>query len=106
MTDPGTRSNAPAVRDAGKRVALYAAVYTFLVAISALYWFPPLPRSVGGWLLFLLFAPPLYLLGEWIGERVARPWWESSLYGKAIKAALLILAVLVLIVIRVLFLGA
>ncbi len=79
-----------------KRVTLVAAGYVLLLA--ALYWFP-VPRSGLGWAAFLLLAPPLYLFGEWIGGRVAGSWWESSLLGKAIKAALLIVIVLALLVV-------
>jgi len=58
-----------------------------------------------GWWLFLGFAPPLYLFAEWIGERVTRPWWESSFPGKAIKAILVVVVALVLIVLGALLRG-
>lgn len=88
-----------------KRVALVIAFYLFLVAISALYWFPSIPRSTRGWVIFLVLAPPLYLFGEWIGDRATRPWWESSFLGKAIKAILFVVAALVLIIVAALLGG-
>ena len=105
MIDPAAQSRTSPSRRTAKRVALVLSVYVFLVAMSALYWFPPIPRSTIGWLTFLLLAPPLYLVGEWIGDRVTRPWWESSLLGKAIKTVLFVLVALGLITVGALLRG-
>ena len=88
-----------------KRIALGATFYIALAALLALYWFPVVPRSALGWLLFVLIAPALYLLGEWLGELVDRPWWESSALGKTIKATLMVVTALVLIVVGALLRG-
>lgn len=91
------------VRRAGKQVAVIAAGYVLLLVISMAYWFPRVPRSTGGWLIFVLFAPPLYLLGEWTFSRFAAPWWESSLLGKVMKAMLLIAFAVVWLIAAALF---
>ena len=89
MSEPSTQSGI------AKRLAFAGVVYVFLLLGSALYWFPPAPQSRLGWVMFLLFAPPLYLFGEGLGDRLTRPWWESSLLGKAIKAILLVTGILI-----------
>jgi hypothetical protein len=76
-----------------------AFAWLLLLFVSAFYWFPPLPRTTRGWLFFVLLAPPLYVLGEWLGERFDRPWWESSLAGKIVKAILFIAVAAILTVV-------
>jgi hypothetical protein len=73
-----------------------------VVLIEALYWIPPIPRSVRGWLTLLLIAPPLYVASEWLADRVDRPWWESSGRGKVLKATLVTMVVLLILMVAAL----
>jgi hypothetical protein len=73
-----------------------------VVLLEALYWIPPIPRSVRGWLTLLLIAPPLYVAGEWLADRVNRPRWESSAGGKVLKATLIIVVVLLILMVAAL----
>jgi hypothetical protein len=45
-------------------------VWLGIAALAAFQFWPHLPRSVAGWVLFVLFAPLLYLLAEAIGEGI------------------------------------
>ena len=98
MNGTATGADGPRARAVVKRVALIAAAYVFIAAVGALSLFPYVPRTPLGWLLFLLFAPPLFCVADWIGERAARPWWESSVPGKVMKAFLFIAMGMILIV--------
>lgn len=79
-----------------KRLALYAFGYVVILGVSTLWFMPPAPKSASGWIVFLLCAPPLYLLGEWMAERLGQPWWGGAWYGKALKVGSVLGFVLVL----------
>ena len=69
-------------------------VWLGIAALAAFQFWPHLPRSVGGWVLFVLFAPPLYLLaeaiGEWIGTtRLAR--FTSEHPSRSVRILLVVL---------------
>ncbi|HEY0371703.1 MAG TPA: hypothetical protein VGD79_06855 [Thermoanaerobaculia bacterium] len=85
-----------------KRLALYAFGYVVILGVSALWFLPPVPQSKSGWIVFLLFAPPLYLLGEWLAERLRQPWWGGAWHGKVLKAGsvagfVLVLSIFILV---------
>ena len=84
-----------------RRAVLIGAGVYLVVAIAALsYFIPPFPKSLAGWSVLLIFAPPLYILGEWLGEKVSAAWGESNLAFKTAKAFLLIALGLALVLIQ------
>lgn len=84
-----------------RRSLLIGAGGYMLVAIAALpYFIPPLPKSLVGWVIFLVFAPPLYIIGEWLGDKISAPWGENSRAAKTAKAFLLIAIGLALVLIQ------
>jgi hypothetical protein len=62
------------------RLGAVALLWLLLAGLCALLFWPNVPRSWGGWLLFLLFAPPLYLFAELIGT-----WIFSRQHGRALS---------------------
>lgn len=80
-------------------VILFAAGYLFFAALLALFSFPLLPKTAFGWVMFILFAPPIYLVGEWISDRISRSWAGSSTLGKILKGTLFAIGVLVFLIV-------
>jgi hypothetical protein len=85
------------------RVVLWGAIlWLFVAGLLALQVWPHLPVSASGWVAFIAFGPPLYILLETAAER----FW-SSRSGRAISehpssAARVLLGVLVVGVVCVL----
>jgi hypothetical protein len=50
-----------------------AGVWILLTMLAAFMFWPVVPSSWPGWLLFVILAPPLYILGELAAER----FWSS-----------------------------
>lgn len=72
-----------------------------VIAVAALpHFVPPLPKSVTGWVLLLVFAPPIYILGEWIGDKISGEWGEHSRPAKLAKACLFVLGGLAVILLN------
>ena len=62
-------------------VVFWVAIFWLLIAsFLALQFWPHLPESTAGWAAFIGFGPPVYILGEAIGE-----WFWSSRLGKSIS---------------------
>lgn len=57
-----------------------AAGWLFVAGLLALQFWPQVPHSVGGWVAFVVFVPPLYVLAEGAVEA----FW-SSRYGRALS---------------------
>jgi hypothetical protein len=57
-----------------------AALWLFVVAVLILTFWPNLPSTGVGWLAFLAFGPPLYLLAEALGG-----WLLSERHGRMIS---------------------
>lgn len=65
---------------AGHVIFWGAVVWLFLAALLALQFWPHLPRSTSGWVVFIAFGPPLYVLAEGAAE-----WLWSTRTGRAIS---------------------
>jgi hypothetical protein len=97
---------APAPVEMGKRRVTLRSAGLFLlgyalVAVAALpYLVSPIPRTVFGWVVLLLAAPPLYLIGEWAGEKLSADWGEKTVVRRVAKATLLVVAGLVLLLLN------
>ena len=64
------------------RAALAVAVFWLVIAgILALQLWPSVPHTAKGWLAFIAFGPPLYLLGEALFE-----WLRPRRPGRALSA--------------------
>lgn len=81
------------------RLAIFGVAYLSIGLLTLVSVFPWQPSTRAGWMIYLLLATPVCVAGEWLSERLARPWWESSLPGKTAKAVLLTLVALVALVI-------
>lgn len=57
-----------------------AVAWLFIAALLALQFWPYLPESKAGWVAFIAFGPPLYILAEAAGE-----WFWSSRFGHALS---------------------
>ena len=57
-----------------------AVAWLFVAALLALQFWPHVPESKTGWIVFIAFGPPLYIFGEAMSER----FW-SSRYGRALS---------------------
>jgi len=57
-----------------------AIAWLFVAGLLALQFWPHLPESKAGWVAFIAFGPPLYILGEAAGE-----WFWSSRFGHALS---------------------
>jgi hypothetical protein len=42
--------------------------WLFIVALMALQFWPAVPKSISGWLAFVVLAPPIYIIGESIAD--------------------------------------
>lgn len=84
------------------RVLAGVAAYVAVAILALPYAIPPLPRSIAAWVLLMIFAPPLYILGEWISEKMSGSWGESHPVAKFAKALLFVLFGLILIIINAL----
>lgn len=69
-----------AFRKVGATVLWGAVVWLVLAALAALQFWPAVPKTARGWVLFVAFAPPLYLLGEAVSE-----WLWSTRIGRYIS---------------------
>ena len=94
--------DAPDTRRHSLSRRLLLGVFAYVViALAALpYFVPPLPKSPTGWVLLLVFAPPIYILGEWIGETISGEWGEHSRLAKIAKAGLFVLGGLAVILLN------
>jgi len=54
--------------------------WLFVAVLLALQFWPHLPESKAGWVAFIAFGPPLYVLGESAAE-----WLWSSRIGRALS---------------------
>ena len=64
------------------RAALAVAIFWLVVAgILALQFWPSVPHTAKGWVTFIAFGPPLYMLGEAISE-----WLWSTRAARALAA--------------------
>ena len=57
------------VRIGGITLAV-AIFWLFIAAILAFQFWPSVPQTAQGWVAFIAFGPPLYILGEAISERL------------------------------------
>lgn len=57
-----------------------AILWLFIAGLLALQFWPDLPKSVSGWVAFIAFGPPLYVLLE-----AAAEWFWSTRGGRAIS---------------------
>jgi len=63
------------------RVLLWgAAAWLFIAAFVMVQFWPDLPHTAAGWLLFIALAPPLYIFAEAVGNRLL-----SRRHGNAIS---------------------
>jgi hypothetical protein len=51
----------------------------------------------------MLLAPPLCLLGDHLGEKLAEPWLERSRMAKLFKGAIIVVTALVTLCVVVMF---
>jgi hypothetical protein len=65
---------------ASRVVICGAILWLFIAGLLALQVWPHLPESVSGWVAFIAFGPPLYVLIE-----AAAEWLWSSRSGRAIS---------------------
>ena len=79
------------------RARLVIGAWLFMGILALFAFFPWHPSTRTGWAIFLLLAPALLVAGDWLSERFARPWWETSVAGKAAKAMMLILVALLVL---------
>ena len=56
-------------------IAAIALIWLFLAGIALLTLWPSVPSSWAGWALLAVFGPPLYLLGEYISDKL---WSDES----------------------------
>ena len=64
------------------RAALAVAVFWLVIAgILALQFWPSVPHTAKGWVAFIAFSPPLYMLGEAFSE-----WLWSTRPARALAA--------------------
>lgn len=56
-----------------KTIGLYVFGIIIIWAAVVLQFLPNLPSTVLGWIFLLVLGPPLYLLGEWVFEKVFSP---------------------------------
>lgn len=89
-------------RSLATRAALVTGGYVVVAIVAIAGFVPPFPRSAAGWGALLLLAPPLYLCGEWLGEKLAGNWGERSRLAKVVKATLfVVVAVTILVLVTV-----
>lgn len=74
------------VRSFGGRLLAAVCVYIFLVILLLPFAISLLPMSIGRWVAYLVLAPPFYLAGEWLSEKLSGNWGERSVVTKALKA--------------------
>jgi hypothetical protein len=80
------------------RLALFALGWLFVAGLAALQLAPDVPRTLRGWIIFVVFAPPLYAVGEIAAEKYARGWGEHNMLLKTLKATALVVGVLILLI--------
>jgi hypothetical protein len=80
------------------RIALFAVGWLFVAGLAALQLAPDVPRTLRGWMMFVVFAPPLYVVGEIAAEKYARGWGERNVLPKTLKAAALVVGVVILLI--------
>jgi hypothetical protein len=56
-----------------KVILLGAIAWLFVAGLLVLQFWPDLPKSKIGWLVFIVFGPPLYVCAEWLSEQ----FWSS-----------------------------
>ena len=81
-----------------KRIGWFIFGYLLLLGASLPYLLPPVPKTKLGWIVLIVFAPPGYLFGEWLGGRISAPWGERTFLRKVLKATVLIIVTLALII--------
>lgn len=65
----------------GRAVLAVAVFWLVIAGILALQFWPSVPHSAKGWVVFIAFGPPLYLLGEAFSE-----WLWSTRPARALAA--------------------
>lgn len=78
-------------------MTLFVLGWLFVAGLAGLQLAPDVPRTLRGWIVFVVFAPPLYAIGEIAVEKYARGWGERNLLLKTLKAAALVVGVLILL---------
>jgi hypothetical protein len=53
-----------------KTIGLYLFAILIIWAVVILQFVPSLPSTVLGWIFLVVLGPPLYLLGEWVFEKI------------------------------------
>ena len=74
-----------------------------VVGLAALSLAPHLPRTLLGWIVFVVVAPPIGLIGEMAAEKFVSGWGERNIVQKVLKASALVAMVLVLLIALVVF---
>lgn len=69
-----------AIVKAGGIIFWGAIAWLFVAGLLAFQFWPQLPQSTAGWVAFVAFGPPLYILAEGVAE-----WFWSSRSGHAIS---------------------
>lgn len=86
------------------RLASLVAGWLLVAGLAALALAPNVPRTLLGWIVFVVVAPPLYLVGELAAEKYVSGWGERNLVQKFLKASALVAMALVILIAMV-FLG-
>lgn len=69
-----------AIGKTGQFILWSAIVWLLVAGLLALQFWPHVPQSVSGWVAFVAFGPPMYVLAEGAAE-----WVWSSRTGRAIS---------------------
>jgi hypothetical protein len=80
-----------------QRLFIFSVAYLSVGVVALVSVFPWRPSTRSGWIIYFLLAPLACLTGDWLSERLTRPWWESTSLGKAAKAVLFVLVALVVL---------
>lgn len=99
-------STPPRQRSRARRVLIFIAAYFGIAIVALPYVVPPFPTSTARWLLLFVCLPPLYVLGEWLGEQVARPWGERTWLSKLAKGGVLVVVMLLLLAAQLILAGS
>jgi hypothetical protein len=86
-----------------RRIGWFIVGYLFLLVVCIRVFLVIKPRSTLGWIVLVVFGPPLYIALEWAGGKLAEPWGESTPLRRLAKAVCIAFGYLSLVAVWLLF---